>query len=129
LREVIAMAKPGDGAARSETRKLTATISLRIAADEKLRLEAIARRSHFPSLSAWIFDQLRKGHGSDIGMRQRRILCGHLGQIGAQLNALARGDVTTDPDHLQHLLHRIGTDIASLQRLLMDDDHAGEDDP
>ena len=121
------MARRGDGAARSETRRLTATISLRVDADEKLRLAAVARRSHFPSLSAWIFDRLRKGDG--IGTRQRRILCGHLGQIGAHLNALARGDVTTDPDRLRHLLHRIGTDIASLQRLLMDDNHAGEKDP
>jgi len=126
---VIAMAKPGDGAARSETRRLTATISLRVDADEKLRLAAMAQRSAFPSMSAWIFDRLRNGNVDDIGMRQRRILCGHLGQIGAQLNALARGDGTTDPDRLRHLLHRIGTDIASLQRLLMDDNHAGEKDP
>lgn len=123
------MAKPGDGAARSETRRLTATISLRLDADEKLRLSAVARRSHFPSLSAWIFDRLRNENEGDIGIRRRRILCGHLGQIGAQINALARGDATADQDGLQDILHSIGKDIASLQRKIMGNDDVGEGDP
>ena len=66
------MAIAGDGTPRSERRRLTATLSLRLGDAEKRRFAAAAKRSGSPSLAAWALDRMR--NAGDAGLRERRII-------------------------------------------------------
>lgn len=68
---VVAVAKAGDGGTRSEKRRLTATITIRVTDREKQEFEESARRCGFQSLAAWALDRMRSV--SDAGLRERRV--------------------------------------------------------
>jgi hypothetical protein len=122
------MAKVGDGNPRSERRRLTATLSLRLGDAEKRRFEAAAKRGGHPSLAAWALDRMRQA--GDAGLRDRRVLCGKLGMLGARLEDLARTSATRSPDALQHDLRVLGKAIVTMQNQIMKGAaDAGEGDP
>lgn len=117
------MVKAGDGARRSDSRRLGTMISLRLSPDEKLRFEALAKAGGYPSLAAWILDRLRDNTG--IGLHHRRLLVGLLGRLGADIASHAR----EAPEDARGLLLRLSSRIASLQRGIMERyGDAGEDD-
>lgn len=121
------MAQAGDGARRSEQRRLGAMISLRLDPREKRRFEDAARREGFPSLAAWILDRCRCENGP--GPWQRRILVGQLGGIGAELSALTHLAGADRTDQVIAHLSGIAARIAGLQRDIMKGgNRAGEDD-
>ena len=82
--------------------------------------------SAYPSLAAWILDRLRDEGG--LGLRQRRILIGHLGRIGGEVAAHARRERIDRPNEHVPLL-ALATRIVALQQDIMKGgDHAGEED-
>ena len=118
------MAKSGDGEGRSESRRLTAMISLRLDPAEKKRFEDAARRGGFPGLSNWALDRLRNAEG----MRARLIMLGKLGRLGAEIHALAQHDFQKNPMGVRRTLEGMQAKIVSLQRALMEvrDDREGD---
>lgn len=116
------MARTGDGERRSERRGLTATLCLRLSTDEKRRLEQRASDGGYPSLSAWALDRLRQ---DGMGMRERRVAAGRLGQHAAQLASLT-GKGRDMRGELQHLQ----AEVLEMQRqILRGNADAGEETP
>lgn len=121
------MAKAGDGQARSGKRRLTATISLRISDAEKQQFEQKALRSGFAGISPWAIDRMRAEHA--VAPRAGRILCGHLGHLGAQIETLALNAATIRPTDLRQDLRALGARIVAIQRTIMEGmSDAGQDD-
>jgi len=108
------MSRAGDGAPRSEQRRLDGSISFRCMAHEKLRYEATARRLGFPSLSAWIVDLMQSQGG--VSPRLRRVLSGRLAQVGARL---AEMSITDGSDYVGSDLSALVSEITRLQVMLM----------
>lgn len=80
------MAKARDGATRSDQRRMDDSFTVRCMSHKKLRATQTAERLGFSSLSAWIMDLIESE--GNMSLRQRRVLAGKLGQIGAQMTAL-----------------------------------------
>ncbi|MGL4591195.1 MAG: hypothetical protein ACRCVZ_05090 [Aestuariivirga sp.] len=76
----------GDGKKRSNKRRLTELVSLRMDAAEKVRLTQAARRDGYTSLSAWILDRVRAPKGR--GARSDLTMSGKIGVIGAHISRL-----------------------------------------
>ena len=122
------MAIAGDGTPRSERRRLTATLSLRLGDAEKRRFAVAAKRSGSPSLAAWALDRMR--NAGDAGLRERRIICGALGTLGAHLETLAQDSATRSAEDRRRDLQVLGGLVLRLQRQIMEgEDNAGEGDP
>ena len=108
------MSRAGDGAPRSEQRRLDGSISFRCMAHEKLRYEATARELGFLSLSAWIVDLMQSQGG--VSPRLRRVLSGRLAHVGARLSEMS----TTDgSDFAGSDLSALVSEITRLQVMLM----------
>lgn len=118
------MAKSGDGEGRSESRRLTAMISLRLDPVEKKRFEEAAASGGFQSLSNWALDRLRNAEG----MRARLVVLGKLGRLGVEIHALAQHDLQKNPVGVRRTLEGMQATIVSLQRALMEvrDDREGD---
>lgn len=108
------MSRAGDGAPRSEQRRLDGSISFRCMTREKLRYEATARGLGFPSLSAWIVDLMQSQGG--VSPRLRRMLSGRLAQVGARL---AEMSITEGSDHVGTDLSALVSEITQVQVMLM----------
>lgn len=121
------MAQAGDGERRSDKRRLTATVSLRMSIEDKRALEARAATSGYPSLSAWALDRLQQ---DGFGARERRVICGLLARHGAHLSALLRdgkGRGGCDP---RSEIRQLAADVLKLQSQVMRGrTDAGEEDP
>ena len=113
------MARAGDGDARSNMRRLTETVSLRMDAETKARLALAAKAAGHRSLSAWAMERMLDNHG-DLGRRSRAVASGRLGQIGARVMRLLEGCPATDDALLRAELARISAAIVALQRDLLE---------
>lgn len=110
------MAQAGDGARRSERRRLTATVSLRMSVEDKRALEARAATSGYPSLSAWALERLQQ---DGAGARERRVVCGLLAQHGAWLSALLRDGEGRNGRDPRSEIRQLAADVLELQRQVM----------
>jgi hypothetical protein len=122
------MVKAGDGAPRSETRKLDSMVSLRISAAEKQQFTVAGKQQSYGSFAAFHLDCLRKGSG--LSLRKEQIIVGRLGGIGADIQSLAqRCDGASLPDTSERLLV-LNERIAARQRdVMIGDGDAGQEDP
>jgi len=110
------MAHAGDGERRSERRRLTATVSLRMSIEDKRALEAGAATSGCPSLSAWALDRLQQ---DGVGARERRVICGLLARHGAHLSALLRDGKGRNGRDPRSEIQQLAVDVLELQRQVM----------
>ena len=121
------MARTGDGERRSNSRRLTATLCLRLSSDEKQHLEQRASDGGYPSLSAWALDRLRQ---DGMGMRERRVAAGRLGQHAAQLASLVRTGKGREGRDVRGELQKLQADVLEMQRhILRGNADAGEETP
>ncbi|GGH62873.1 hypothetical protein GVY41_18905 [Frigidibacter albus] len=110
------MAHAGDGERRSERRRRTVTVSLRMSVEDKRALETRAVESGYPNLSAWALDRLWQ---DGVGARERRVIYGLLGRHGARLSALlrnGRGRGGCDP---RSEIRQLAADVLELQSHVM----------
>lgn len=111
------MGDPDERPSSSFTRR-DALISIRVTRVQKRRLEDAARRARHPSLSSYALDRLT-GAETQVTERQRRILIGHLGQLGAGLTGLAaRAGALSHPE-IAASLERAASDVVALQQAIM----------
>lgn len=110
------MAQAGDGERRSDKRRLTATVSLRMSVEDKRALEARAMESGYPSLSAWVIDRLQQ---DGTGARERRVICGSLARHGAHLSALLRDGNGRGGRDARSEIRQLAADVLELQRQVM----------
>ncbi len=109
---------------RSERRRQDKSISIRCTAADKASFARKARQCGFASVSAWIKDLMRSDGA--FGMHMSSVVCGRLGQIGAQVSALADLEQPSDIGREASL---ISQDIVTLQQHIMKGAHyAGESD-
>ncbi len=111
------MAKAGDGNARSNSRRRSETVSLRMDQAEKDQLQKAAARDGYKTLSGWIFDRLRSDGG--MGLRDRKIIIGMLGMQIEPLRRLVREGASASPDVLKDLLQAIDADAVVIQKLIL----------
>lgn len=112
------MARAGDGARRSERRRLNATISLRVDHGAKQALSRTAQKAGYTSLSAWAADKLSAD--DSVSPREQRILCGLLGRYGAQLSHLAHRCETMRHAEIRQELETYSQRIVDMQKRIME---------
>ena len=107
------MARAGDGQPRSNRRRATATVSLRLPPEAKTALSLQAKAEGYPALAPWIRDRLRGPAGSTV--KRDILLAGKIGQIGGVLGNLAE----SQPEDIRPLLHALNDALAHVQKILL----------
>jgi hypothetical protein len=107
---------------KSESRKMTCTVSFRLTPEEHARLEIHALQLRYTTVNAWVRDNAlgSKGH-SDINERTLRRLMGQLSEIGGRFEAVAtkRSDsraleMQTEPRETISLIRKVVLKIADI---------------
>ena len=112
------MARAGDGKPRSNRRRATALVSLRLTPPAKADLQRRASAAGYSRLAPWIHDRLRGPAGSDP--RRDIVISGKIGQIGGVLSDLARNCDGLPPEDIRQTLHTLGKALAHVQMLLLE---------
>lgn len=102
------MVVAGDGKRRSDRRQRTATIAIRLTAEERARIEVQARNEGYNSIAE--FGRTRLLGGRELKKKDFSSVIGQLGRIGNNLNQLARKANETgqmDPAEIRETLSAI----------------------
>ncbi|WP_158644692.1 plasmid mobilization protein [Paracoccus jeotgali] len=123
------MARAGDGQPRSNRRRSTAMISLRVTERERATARRLAEAQGYDSVSAWIRDRVL--HGDATPQAQARVV-GSLGRIGGWLNEAAQALEAAGAAPEAQLYRGRSGEVAAMQRRflgqdaeLIEDDDAG----